>query len=153
MIDINILAAPHMKIQQDSFGFLVADVSRLLRRAFAQRLGEGSITLSEARALVYVARHEGVRQVDLAELLEIQPIQLARLIDKLAELKLVKRQPAPNDRRAYHIHLLPAASEVLASFESVAGAIRKQAMEGLTPDQVKAITDGLSKIRQNLNYR
>ena len=48
-----------MKIQQDSFGFLVADVSRLLRRTFAQRLAEGSITLNEARALVYVARHEG----------------------------------------------------------------------------------------------
>ena len=70
-----------MKPQQDSLGFLLADVSRLMRRAFQQRSVNSALSLAQARALVYVSRHEGIRQVELAELLDIQPITLARLID------------------------------------------------------------------------
>ncbi len=142
-----------MKASQDGLGFLVADVSRLMRRAFARRLEESQITLNEARALAYVARNQGLRQVDLAELLEVQPIQLARLIDRLEKLKLVKRQTVQGDRRAYHIHLMPAATEVLACFEKVTKAIRKEAMEGLSPEQVSTMTQALEHIRNNLNRR
>ena len=77
-----------MKLRQDSLGFLLADVSRLMRRAFQQRLEGSSLTLAQARALVYVGRHEDVRQVDLADMLEVQPITLARLIDQLANIWL-----------------------------------------------------------------
>jgi DNA-binding MarR family transcriptional regulator len=124
-----------------------------MRRAFARRLGDSPITFNEARALVYIGRNQGLRQIDLAELLEIQPIQLARLIDRLAELKLVERLPVPGDRRAYHIHLLSAAGEVLASFEKVASAIRKEAFAGLSAEQLNAMIDGLTHIRNNLNQR
>src|SRR5450631_1821818 len=117
-----------------------------MRRAFTAALGDSSITLNEARALVYVSRHQGVRQIDLAEMLEIQPIQLARLIDRLEALQLVERRTAPQDRRAYHIYLLPAAAEVLASFEGVAKGIRAEAMKGLSNQQVSAILDGLETI-------
>jgi DNA-binding MarR family transcriptional regulator len=139
-----------MKAWRDSLGFLTADVSRLTRRAFARHLEDCSVTLNEARALVNVARNEGVRQVDLAELLEIQPIQLARLIDRLAELKLVERRPAPDDRRAYNIHLLPGAAQVLSSFEAVGNKIWAEALRGLTAQQVAAIHDGLRHIHNNL---
>lgn len=142
-----------MKNNQQSFGFLVADVSRLMRRAFARRLGEGSITLNEARALVYIARNQGLRQIDLADLLEIQAIQLARLIDRLAELKLVERRAVPADRRAYCIHLLPAAAKVLASFEKVATAIHKEALDGLSGEQIGVLTNALEHISTNLNRR
>ena len=140
-----------MNKQRDSLGFLVADLSRLMRRAFTAGLGDSSITLNEARALVHVSRHQGVRQIDLAEMLEIQPIQLARLIDQLEALHLVERRTAPQDRRAYHIYLLPAAIDVLASFEGVAKGIRAEAMKGLSNQQVSAILDGLEIIRNNLN--
>jgi hypothetical protein len=78
--------------KQDSLGFLLASVARQLRHAFQQRLTDPQLTLAQARALVYVARHEGVRQVELAALLEVQPITLARLIDQLARAGLVERR-------------------------------------------------------------
>ena len=60
-----------MELRQDSIGFLMADVSRLMRQSFQKRMEGSSLTMAQARALFYVSRHEGVRQVDLAELLEV----------------------------------------------------------------------------------
>lgn len=142
-----------MKTKQQNLGFLLADVVRLMRRSFSHQMGDSPITLNEARALAYIGRDHGLRQIDLAEMLEIQPIQVARLIDKLAHLKLVERLPVPGDRRAYHIHLLPAAGEVLASFEKLANVMRQEAMAGLSSEQLDMMLAGLTHIRNNLNQR
>ncbi len=92
-----------MVSEQDSLGFLLADLSRMMRQAFQRRLEVSSITLAQARALVYLARHQGIRQIDLARLLEVQPITLARLIDQLAEAGLVERHADAADRGAYRM--------------------------------------------------
>jgi DNA-binding MarR family transcriptional regulator len=110
-----------MELRQDSLGFLLADVFRLMRRAFQQRLEDGALTPAQGRALVYISRHEGIRQVDLAKLLEVQPITLARLVDQLAESGVVERRPDPADRRAYQVFLTPAAASHLATIEQVFG--------------------------------
>jgi DNA-binding MarR family transcriptional regulator len=78
-----------MTSEENSLSFLLADVSRMMRQAFQNRLEGSSLSLAQARALVYLARHQGVRQIDLADMLEVQPITLARLIDQLAEAGLV----------------------------------------------------------------
>jgi DNA-binding MarR family transcriptional regulator len=140
-----------LKTKQESLGFLVADVSRLLRRAFEKQLQGSGISLAQARTLVYVARHEGVRQIDLAELLEIQPIRLARLIDQLEKMKLVERRPSPDDRRAYLIQLLPGARTVLAKFEETANTIRTEATKSLSAAKVAAMMRALNTIRNNLH--
>ncbi|MDE2384450.1 MAG: MarR family transcriptional regulator [Alphaproteobacteria bacterium] len=140
-----------MHSNRDTWGFLVADVSRLLRRAFERQMGGTPLSFAQARALYYISRHEGVRQVDLAELLELQPIRLARHIDVLEKLKLVERRPAPDDRRAYHIYLRPAAHEVLSEFESTAKSIRATATKGLNTAQVEALHAALGAIRGNLH--
>ena len=106
--------------------------------------------MAQARALVYVSRHEGVRQIDLAEMLEIQPITLTRLIDQLATSGLVERRGSPTDRRAYQIHLLPAASQHLAIIEEVAGAVRAEAVSGFNEQQAAELIFALRKIRSNL---
>lgn len=94
--------------QHDGFGFLLSDVSRLMRRAFQSRLRDTDLTLAQARTLVHLSRREGLRQVELADLLEIQPINLARLIDQLTAKELVERRADPTDRRAYRLFLHPA---------------------------------------------
>jgi len=142
-----------MKAQQDSLGFLLADVSRLMRRAFKQRLEGSSLTLAQARALVYVSRHEGVRQVELADLLEVQPITLARLLDQLAHTGLVERRPDPHDRRAYQVFLTPAAAAHLAAIEQVATAIRMDALRDLNQQQTAMVFLALQKMRDNLSVR
>ena len=137
-------------MQKNSLGFLLADVSRLMRRAFEQRLQGSSLTLAQARALIYVSRNEGIRQVELADMLEIQPISLARLIDQLAEARLVERRPDPGDRRAYQLFLKPAAAAHLAAIEQVAAAIRADALSGIDKPQADALLLALNTMRTNL---
>ena len=143
----------NMTPKQDSLGFLVADLARLMRRAFEQRLQGGALTLAQARTLIHVARQEGVRQIDLADAMELQPITLARLIDQLAESGLVERRPDPADRRAYRVYLLPAAQNELATIEREAAAIRARALQGLDVAQADATMAALRIMQRNLSGR
>ncbi|MCC6297586.1 MAG: MarR family transcriptional regulator [Pseudomonadales bacterium] len=140
-----------MGIDKDSLGFLVADVSRLLRNTFQRRLGAGNLTFLQARALVYISRHEGVRQNQLAELLEIQPITLVHIIDQLEARKLVKRTTDARDRRAKLLFLAPTAQSVLDSIEAVVESIRDDAMSGLDNIEAAQTIAALHRIRANLN--
>lgn len=140
-------------MQRDSLGFLLADVSRLIRQRFQQRLEGSSITQAQARALIYVSRQEGLRQVELAELLEVQPITLARLIDQLAKYDLVERRSDPTDRRAYRLYLTPAAAPHLAAIEQVATAVRAEALRGLDKQEAAAALSALRRMRENLAPR
>ncbi len=142
-----------MNPQRETLGFLLADVSRLMRRAFVQRLENSPLTLAQARALVYVSRHEGVRQVALAELLDVQPITLARLIDSLAKAALVERRPDPADRRAYRLFLKPAAAPHLAAIEKVVAGIRADALRDFSRQQAAAVFSALRRMRDNLASR
>ena len=142
-----------MKQRQDSLGFLVSDVSRLMRRAFQKQIEGSSLTLAQARALIYVSRNEGIRQVDLADLLEVQPMTLARLIDQLAQAALVERRADPADRRAYQVYLTAAAAPQLAAIDEVVIAVRKQAAKDLGKAQLAALHAALQSMRDNLSGR
>jgi DNA-binding MarR family transcriptional regulator len=142
-----------MQLRQDSIGFLLADVSRLMRQSFQKRMEGSSLTQAQARALFYVSRHEGVHQVDLAELLEVQPITLARLIDHLQTEGLVERRPDPTDRRAYQIYLTDKAVPYLNTIDEVAMDIRTDILEGLDQQQVDTLLFALRKMRENLSSR
>jgi len=141
-----------MSARQESLGFLLTDVTRLMRHAFQQRLQRSAptFTLAQAKALVYVSRNEGVRQVELAEMLEVQPITLARLLDQLAEAGLVERRPDPADRRAYQIHLTPAAAPHLEVVKSVGASIRADLLRGLDDQQAAVVLFALQKMHDNL---
>jgi len=139
-----------MASEQDSLGFLLADVSRMMRQAFQKRLEGSSLTLAQARALVYVARHQGVRQIDLAEMLEVQPITLARLVDQLAEAGLVERHTDAADRRAYRMFLTAAATPHLAAIREVGAALQTDVMRGLDKQEAASVLIALGKMRRNL---
>jgi len=139
-----------MKRQQDSLGFMLADVARLMRRDFKQRLKDSCLTHAQARVLVHTSRNEGIRQIELAEMLEVQPITLARLLDQLAEVGLIERRPDPKDRRAHHVYVTDAAAPHLAAIERVAKTIHKAAMRDLTEKQAASALAALRKIRDNL---
>ncbi len=145
-----LMTASLMNLLQDSLGFVIADLSRSMRKAFQLRLGESPLTLAQARALIYIARNEGIRQVDLAELLEVQPITLVRLIDLLAQAGLIERRADPKDRRAYQLYLKDAAAAHLAEVERVAHSIRIDCMRGLDAPQSAAVLAALRQMRDNL---
>ncbi|MDP1692718.1 MAG: MarR family winged helix-turn-helix transcriptional regulator [Burkholderiaceae bacterium] len=139
-----------MNPTQETLGFLVAGVARQMRRAFQRRLTDPLLTLSQARALVYVSRHEGVRQVELAVLLEVQPITLARLIDQLANGDLVERRADSSDRRAYRIYLGPRARPQLAAINRISAAVQAEALQGLGTTEVALLFDALRRMQDNL---
>lgn len=135
---------------QDSLGFLLADVSRLMRRAFARRLEGHELTFAQARALVHLARSPGLRQVELASRLEIQPITLVRLLDELAHRGLVERRVDPRDRRAWRVYPTSRAEASLASIGHVGASVRKDALAGIDPAQADALLRTLASMRHNL---
>lgn len=138
-------------LPQDSLGFLVADLARRMRGAFAQQLEGSGLTLAQARALLHVARHEGMRQVELSERLEVQPITLARLVDQLERSGLVERRADPHDGRAHRIFLTRASGPHLTTIERVAAAIRKQALQGIGKQEAMLVTAALRTMRKNLS--
>jgi DNA-binding MarR family transcriptional regulator len=139
-----------MQRQQDSLGSLLVDITRMMRRAFQQRMEGRGLTLAQARVLVYVDRQAGMRQIELADLLEVQPITLARLVDQLVEMGLVERRADPSDRRAHRIHLTAAARPHLQAIEEVMVSLRADAMRGLDRKQAAALLDSLRLMRGNL---
>lgn len=121
-----------------------------MRRAFQQQQNI-NLTLAQARALLYVSRNEGVNQIALAELLEVKPITLARLIDQLEKTNLVERRADPRDRRAYRIYLTADAAPQLVAIGNVVSKVRAQAMLGFDKKEAAAFLSSLQKMHDNLN--
>src|SRR5258707_9603259 len=82
-----------------TLGFLLHEVARLLRRRFEQNARDSGLTRSQWQVLAYLANNEGINQSGLTDLLEIEPITLGRIVDKLQTLRLIERHPDPSDRR------------------------------------------------------
>src|SRR5437588_13105689 len=98
-----------MQPNAPTLGFLLHDVARLLRRRFEQNARGSGLTRSQWQVLAYLAKNEGINQSGLADLLEIEPITLCRIVDRLQALGLVERHPHPSDRPAWLLHITPAA--------------------------------------------
>ncbi|GLT15848.1 MarR family winged helix-turn-helix transcriptional regulator [Vibrio algivorus] len=132
-------------------GYLLSDVSRLVRKKFQNDPEIGCITLAQAKALNIIARNEGIKQVELAELLEIKPMTVARVIDQLVAEGLVKRCASPSDRRAHLIYLLPEAKSRLNIVSSVGNKVWESGLAGLTEQQRDQFIATLEHIHRNLS--
>ena len=108
---------------------------------------------AQARALLRISRQAGMRQIDLAEQMENQPITLARLIDQLEKAGHVERRPDPDDRRAYRLHLTRKAAAPLAAINKVAAEVQLAAMKNLDKAEVEALFRAMEKMRGNLSER
>lgn len=137
----------------DNIWFQLGDVSRLLRRTIRRRMSGTMLTVEQMRALIGISYCEGVRQVDLADQLDIQPITLVYQIDQLAESGLVERRADPCDRRAYQLFLTKAASPHLSAIEKVAAEIQMDMLRGLSKEQVALLASTLHTMRDNLVSR
>lgn len=136
----------------ETLGFLMSDVSRLMRRRFDERARRSGATGAQWRALKILERHEGINQGKLAELLEVEPITLCRMVDRLEESGLAERRRDPADRRAWQIYLTDKARPVLDDLHNVAGGMIENALEGLSARQRDGLIDALNTIRSNLTH-
>ena len=131
---------------------LLHDTARLWCKVYDQALRARIPGMTQARAavIVHLAEHEGLTQARLAESLNLKPITLARLLDKLEDLDCIERSRVPSDRRAWGLHLTPRARGLLAEIRAVDRTIANKVGAGLDDDdRVKLITM-LAKLKQNL---
>lgn len=132
-----------------TIGFLVGDTSRMLRRLFNERVTHLDLTQAQWRALVHLSRNEGLNQVALADMLDVQPITVARLIDKLVAVDLVERRPDPNDRRAQRLFLATKAAGVLARIWEVADEIYAEVLKDMTAEERDTLISLLTRVQSN----
>ena len=135
---------------QSQLGFLTADVLRLLRADFAARASDMPLTPALYRLLFNVHRRPGCRQVELAEWLEITPVTISRMIDRLEKQGLVRRESEPGDRRVYRVFIAAEAGPLLAQINAKAELTRDRAFRGMSAAQREALLVALARVRENL---
>jgi MarR family transcriptional regulator for hemolysin len=133
-----------------SFGYVLFETSRLMTRRFEQQARRLSLTRAQCHVLVLLARHEGVNQARLAELLDLEPISLARLLDRMEQAGWVERRADPADRRARLLYMTEKAKPVFDSILEVAAEVRAEALDGLTQPDRDRLLSLLQQVRGNL---
>ena len=132
------------------FGFLLAETARVLRTTVDQEARALGMTRAQWSVLVRIERQEGLHQADLALALDLAPITLARIVDRLAAQGFVERRPDPSDRRANRLYLTKAAGPVLDQLGHIGERIMSHAIEGITHDMLDGMITQLTAIRSNL---
>jgi MarR family transcriptional regulator, transcriptional regulator for hemolysin len=137
-------------LNSPTLGFLLHEVARLLKRRFEQNARGSGPTRSQWQVLAYLAQNEGIHQSGLAELLEIEPITLGRIIDKLQAQGLVTRNPHPSDRRVWLLHLTAAARPKLAQLRKLGEITRVEALSGVSQADTERLLQTLQQLKANL---
>jgi DNA-binding MarR family transcriptional regulator len=141
---------PAALLTDRTLGFLVADIARLLRRSMDRRLQSLGLTQAQWRAIVYLSRSEGMTQAALAESLEIQPITLTRLIDRMESAGWVERRTHPLDRRAVQLYLTAQSQPILEQMHARAADTLNEATRGVTPRAQRQLVATLEQLKHNL---
>jgi DNA-binding MarR family transcriptional regulator len=136
-----------------SFGFVLYETARLLTKRFDQRAKHLGLTRAQTQLLAYLVLHEGINQTGLADLLEIEPISLARLIDRMEQAGWVERRPDPKDRRAWLLFLTEKTKPVFSKMVEVGKEVRADALQGFTTAERDLILELLLRVRRNLSDR
>lgn len=137
----------------ENIAMLMAQVSRLLRRAFDEKARTIGVTRPQWQVLTLLTVHEGINQGGLAELLEVEPITLGRMIDRLQEAEMVQRRPDPADRRAWRLYLTDKARELLEQLRPMADDMLEVALVGVDGPSREAMMEALRRMRANLTRR
>ena len=140
---------PH-RSQNREILFTISDVGRLLRTYADQKARRFGQTRAQWAVLLRLERREGLKQSDLAEDLDIQPITLTRLVDRLCDNGLIERRADPNDRRAKRLYLTPAARPLLDRIESQVEELAEKVLAGVDPAAVAVMLAQLGLARENL---
>jgi|SRR5436190_403649 len=138
------------KADNNSFSYLLADVPRLFRTHFDRRAVRFGLTRAQWRALKRLHRSEGLTQTELAELLEMEPIAVGRVLDRLVEAGFVERRADPKDRRCWRLHVAEKAHAVVDDMEQIASELRRESLRGVRRADVDTMLAVLTRMKENL---
>ena len=129
----------------------LGETSRMLRRQFNRHAAAVGATSAQWRAMFRLSREPGMKQVELAERLDVEPITAGRTIDRLEEAGLVERRRDPVDRRVWRIYLTDRAEPLIERLKVVAEDVLAGALEGLSKEEIAAMRRALERIRENVS--
>ena len=138
-----------MSVNRD-LAFTINDVARLLRTYADHKGAQLGVTRAKWAVLARLDRFEGLKQSELAEMLDLQPISLGRLVDGLCQNGLIERRPDPNDRRAKRLFLTPAARPLLTQLGHLGEDLMATALAGLEAQRVASLLADLGVVKENL---
>jgi MarR family transcriptional regulator, transcriptional regulator for hemolysin len=138
------------KTEDISFGYLLGDVTLLFRKHFDRRAVKFGLTRAQWRATKVLYHREGLRQTELAEFLEMEPIAVGRVIDRLQAAGFVERRHDPKDRRAWRLHTTEQARVIVDDMELIARDLRKDATVGIDYDELAQALAVINRIKENL---
>ncbi|QRM57397.1 MarR family transcriptional regulator [Sinorhizobium sp. BG8] len=133
-----------------TLGFLLHDVARLLRKRFEQRAKCLGLTRAQWQTLAYLLNNDGIHQAALADMLEIEPISLTRILDKLVARRLVERRQHPTDRRISLLYMREEALPLIAEMRVLGDETRAEALQGVSAAEREQLFATLSLMKTNL---
>ncbi|MDD3798197.1 MAG: MarR family transcriptional regulator [Novosphingobium sp.] len=131
-------------------GYLLADCARHMRRMFDERMRGIGVTGPQARLLMTLGAHEGEQQSYYANLLEVEPITLCRMVDRMVEAGLIERSPDPNDRRARLLSRSARARDMAPDLQAEIDGLVHDIESGFTSDELSALRDLLLRLSEKL---
>lgn len=143
----------YLPAMDENIGTMLAQVSRLLRRSFDARARGIGVTRPQWQVLSLLSFNAGINQGGLADLLEVEPITLGRMIDRLQDASLVERRPDPADRRAWRLFLTDKGQMLLDQLRPFALETYDIALEGIDEPERAALMAALGRMRTNLSRR
>ncbi|MBU6508084.1 MAG: MarR family transcriptional regulator [Alphaproteobacteria bacterium] len=136
-----------------AFGFVLHEAARLLSKRFDQKARAIGLTRAQCSVLFRLSMQEGMNQARLAELMEMEPISLARLLDRMEQAGWVERRADPADRRAHRLYMTAKAKPVLERMLVVGLETRGEALAGISQADRDRMIDLLIHVRRNLSER
>jgi MarR family transcriptional regulator for hemolysin len=140
---------PQLPLKRE-FAFTIMDVARLIKTYADQRARQFGISRAQWAVLIRIERTEGLKQSELAEMLDLQPISLTRLLDRLAENGLIERRADPNDRRANRLYLKPAAKPLLGQLAALGTDMMGTVLKGVDEPAIERMLKELGRVKSNL---
>jgi MarR family transcriptional regulator for hemolysin len=140
-----------MEDRQRNFGFLLKEVSRRYVNRFEVRAVEIPLNLAQAKALVRLEKNEGVSQARLAELAEVDPMTMVRILDRMEAEGLLERRPDPADRRARCLYLTAKAKPILNEIWRLSDEIRAEIFAGVGEAERDQFMTVLERLYDNIS--
>src|SRR5215471_12817749 len=128
----------------------LVESSRLLRNHIDHRAKTKGTTRAQWIVLYRLRQQEGLSQVDLADVLELQPISLVRLLDRLVEHGLLERRHDPRDRRANRLFLTSKGRKLVDELDSLRDAIANEVLGGLSDDATRTSLEALRDVKDRI---
>jgi DNA-binding MarR family transcriptional regulator len=131
-------------------GLALHELSRLFRRKFEAQARQLGFTEGQWRTLWTLSRKQGISQARLADFLEMQPISLVRVLDRLESAGLIERRPDPNDRRAVQLYPTAAADPILNQLRGYAEELQANLIREMSAGEIEQCVTTLDRVRQVL---